>query len=183
MMASRRWFSLTLVALVLGATLPRDAFAHEKGVLKPAARSFAPGDSLPVAGAKFGNRKPLVLLLVGIGGRYELARVQSDTAGAFQTTLAVPDSLPTGSYRLVAVASDGDEVASLDVSVLARAAGVDMPTAPMGEDHGMAGEPSKEPLVLARARTLWVTGGAILLIGLVLIGGLALLRRPAADPA
>lgn len=179
MWAPSRLMSLVVVPLLLGGVLTRDAVAHEKGVLKPAARSFSPGDSLPVSGAQFGDSKRLVLFLVGVGGRYEVARVQSDTAGAFRSTLAVPDTIPLGSYRLIAVASDGDEVSSLDVAVLARPAGADASTPPMGADHDMAGPPSKEPLALDRARSPWVTGGAALLGLVALVGGLALLRRPA----
>jgi hypothetical protein len=146
--------------------------------LKTTARAVAPGDSLPVTGEKFGGASRLELVLVGVAGRFEMASVRADTAGAFHATLAVPDTLPPGDYRLVAVATDGDEVAGLDLSVHARAQVAEPDAHATDEHHDMAGAPSAEPLALERARSPWVTGSAVAFAGLALIAGLILVRRP-----
>lgn len=161
---------LGLVALMVGWPATQAA-AHEEGVLKVASRQFAPGDSLRIVGEKFGGRNELRLLLVGAAGRIELATVKTDSAGAFTTTLRVPDDARLGTYRLVAVASDGDEVAALDVALTAR------PAAAESDDAGTVERPTAEPLELERAGSPLVTGGAVVVAGLALILGVTLLRR------
>lgn len=163
--------SLLLAAAFL-AGRPGDASAHEKGVLKLGSKSFAAGDSVPVAGEKFGPGATLTLKLVGLAGQRQLAEVHAGSTGAFRLTLHLPNDISEGSYRLVAIAEDGDEVAGVDVTVL--------PAAEVAEHvgHEMAGMPSAEPLALERARNPWVTGGTLAGIGLALVAGIALLRRP-----
>ncbi|MGH7751772.1 MAG: hypothetical protein ACREN5_03060, partial [Gemmatimonadales bacterium] len=70
---------------------------------------MSPGDSLRLSGAKFTKQTGLRLALVGLEGRIELGTVRIDAAGAFQTTLLVPATASPGQYRLIAVATDGDE--------------------------------------------------------------------------
>ena len=148
--------------------------AHEKGVLKLANRELVAGDSVRLTGEKLPRRGTIALQLSGVAGLIRLAEVRADGAGAFATVVLVPADLAAGPYRLVAVASDGDEVAALDVSVVHAAS-----HAPATGHKVPDLTPSAEPLVLARARSLWVTRGAIAAIALALIGGVALLRRPA----
>ena len=114
----------------------------------------------------------LALTMEGMAGRVALGKVTADSAGAFTASLHVPADLALGTYRLVARAGDGDEVASLDVEVVAGAAAA----APADAHAGHA--PSAAPLALARARSPWVTGGALAAIVLALAGGVVLLRRP-----
>ena len=150
--------------------------AHEQGVLKLARREFPSGDSLPLAGEKFSRNSQLTLSLVGVGGRLTLRDVQVDAAGTFRTALLVPATVAPGAYRLVALAEDGDEVASLDVTVSAAAA----EHASMPGHEGMEmDEPSSEPLALERARSPLVTWSVVAGIGLAVVAGAVLLRRPA----
>lgn len=162
--------------LVVGTSL---AAIHEEGVLKLATRTLVAGETVPVKGGKFTGNSPLALALVGMAGRLSLATVRSDSTGAFAASVVVPREAPAGSYRLVAVAEDGDEVASLDVTVSA-AATADHASMPGHEGMEMD-EPSSEPLALDRARSPLVTWSVVTGIGLAVVGGVVLLRRPAAD--
>ncbi len=174
-MVRTQWFRQ--VVPIVGAlfiTLPPGApSAHEEGVLKPDRREFAPGDSVAVAGQKFSKRAELRLLLAGVHGRIELATVRTDTAGAFIATVRVPADAAPGAYRLIALATDDDEVATLDVTVVPAAAAAEH----AAHDKTEA-EPSHEPLELDRARHPLVTGGALVTIGLAFVFGVVLLRRP-----
>jgi len=170
-----------LLAIALLAGWPAQARAHEEGVLKPASRTLIAGDSLALAGEKFARNATLELALVGVAGRFDLADVRTDGKGAFSSRLLVPDGTAPGTYRLVAVADDGDEAATLDVTV-ARRTGEHAHGA--GEEAAGPAEPSAEPLALARARSPLVTFGALGGIALALAAGLGLLltgrhdRRP-----
>ncbi len=160
-----------VVALV-GA--PEHAAAHERGVLRLPTRQLVVGDSVRVVGEKFGRGTALTLALVGIDGRVTLGEVRSDTAGAFARFVEIPADIRPGAYRLVAIASDDDEVATLDVTVSPpRSLSV---AAADGDAHTT--EPTAEPLELERARHPIVSGGAVAVIVLALLVGGALLRRP-----
>ncbi len=113
---------VTSLAVAFFSLLAPQIGAHEKGVLKLATRRLAPGDSVATTGEHFSRRANLNIELVGIAGRTRLADVRTDSLGAFAASLVVPANLPVGSYRVVAVAADGDEVASVGVNVVARAA-------------------------------------------------------------
>jgi len=79
-----------------------------------------------------------------------------------------------GTYRLIVLASDGDEVGALNVEVVPAAQ-----RGLAGHEDGSA-EPSSQPLSLERARSAWVTEGALAVMALaILVGGL-LIRRPTA---
>ncbi len=161
------------LAVAVVATAPRILDAHEKGVLKLANRELMAGDSVRLAGEKFTPRGALTLFLTGVRGRIRLDQVRADTGGAFALVIRVPTDLAPGAYRLVAVAADGDEVAALDVSVVAHGAG----HGPAAAGHEGDG-PSAAPLVLDRARSPWVTVGAVAMIALALVSSGMLLRRP-----
>ncbi len=152
---------LSLVAPQLGA--------HEKGVLKLATRQLVPGDSVRATGEHFGRRATLRIELVGIAGRTRLAEVRADAQGAVRQALVVPVDATPGAYRVVAIAADGDEVASVDVSVVTRAFS---PTPTHVHEESV---PSARALTLTRARSVWVTGGALAAIALAFAGGVVLL--------
>ena len=145
--------------------------AHEKGVLKLATRQLVLGDSVGATGEHFGRKATLRIELVGIAGRMRLAEVRTDAHGGFRQALVVPVDAKPGTYRVVAVAADGDEVASVDVSVATHPLSL-VPTPAHGETV-----PSARPLALTRARSVWVTGGALLAIVLAFAGGALLLLR------
>ena len=161
------------LALAVATSL---AAVHEEGVLKLASRALVAGDSLPVKGEKFTKRSPLTLALAGMAGRLSLGTLQTDSTGALTAIVLVPRDAAAGSYRLVAIAEDGDEVASLDVTVSAAAA-TDHAAMPSHEGMEMD-EPSSEPLALDRARSPLVTWSVVTGIGLAVVGGVVLLRRP-----
>ncbi|MBI3981297.1 MAG: hypothetical protein HY337_00170 [Gemmatimonadetes bacterium] len=162
------------LALAVATTV---AAVHEEGVLKLATRALVAGDSLPVKGEKFTKRSPLTLALAGMAGQLSLGTVRTDSTGAFTASVLVPRDAAPGSYRLVATAEDGDEVASLDVTVSAAAA-ADHASMPGHEGMEMD-EPTSEPLALDRARSPLVTWSVVTGIGLAVAAGVVMLRRPA----
>ena len=155
---------------------PPVAAAHEEGTLKLADRRLAPGTSIQIVGEKFARGSRLTLALVGVAGRFELGDVEADTAGAFTKSFDLATDLAAGSYRLVAIAPDGDEAASLTVEVFVAAQPVEQESMP---DAGSP--PTAEPLALDRAGNPWVTGGAV--VGIIFAFGLGglLLRRSIAS--
>ena len=158
---------LPILALVtLGAM-------HGKGILKLEDRRLVAGDTVRVRGEKFPKLETSVLLLVGTHHRTRLSEIRTDTAGAFTVVPVIPATEPPGAYRLIVVASDGDEVGALDVEVIARAAAAHQP----GHEAEMA-EPSNQPLSLHRARGPWVTGVAWAAVGVAMLTAGLLLRRP-----
>jgi len=166
--------SMTLASTVVLLAATSDTInAHDHGVLKLASRQFVAGDSLHVVGEKFARRSASVLLLTGVHGRIRLQEVRADTGGTFGAMLYVPPDVAPGSYRLIAIASDGDEVAALDVAVVSA-----RPVA-SATSHHESEMPSAVDLTLPRARSPWVTGAAVAVIMLSLIGGALLLRSPA----
>ncbi len=165
---------VTSVALVFISFFAQQLGAHEKGVLRLATRRPAPGDSVATTGEHFSRRATLKIELVGVAGRTRLADVRTDSLGAFRGALVVPANVSAGSYRVVAVAADGDEVASVDVSVVVRAA------TPISRETPEEPTPSARPLMLTRARSALVTSGVLAVIAVALTGGVLLLRQSGA---
>ncbi len=101
----------------------------------------------------------------------------SDTAGSFEIQLELPAAAGPGSYRLVAVAPDGDEAAAVELELEAAPirSSADEP-AGTGAAQTHTG-PSAEALNIERdwSGAEWFVLGA--LFGGALAGGLALLRR------
>jgi hypothetical protein len=164
---------LRLLAVL--AVLVSVVAVHGKGVLRLADRRLVPGDTARVSGEKFPKASSLVLLLVGPAGRTRLSEVHTDTAGVFRAAPVIPADLPVGAYRLVALASDGDEVGALDVEVVPAAT----PRRALKAADGSA-EPSAQALALERAGSPWVTGGMVAVILVAVVVGGLLLRRPTA---
>lgn len=148
---------------------------HGKGALKLADRRLVAGNTARVSGEKFPKASSLVMLLLGPAGRIRLNEVHTDTAGVFRAAPVIPADLPVGAYRLVVLASDGDEVGALDVEVVPRTT----PRHALEAANGSA-EPSAQPLALERARSPWVMGGMLAVILVAVLGGGLLLRRPMA---
>jgi hypothetical protein len=175
-LASTRCKRLAAAVLILSLGAASSAAAHDEGVLKPATRRFAAGDSVSIAGEKFTPASTLELFLVGVGGRIPLPGVTTDARGGFSTTVLVPADVTPGAYRLVAVADDGDEVTGLDVSVAEAAPTRD---AAGHVERGHTDEASDVPLKLVRARSSMATGASVALIAISVVFGLGLLRFPA----
>ena len=178
MSGQQGWFRRSLVAGGLAAVfvaMPMGALVHEEGTLKVADRSFVPGSTVQIGGEKFSRGGKLELVLVGVVGRFAVGEVTADSVGGFSAAFEVPMDVEVGAYRLVAIATDGDEVATLNVRMLVA------PAAPeeygQAEDHEEA-EASAEPLSLDRATSPFVRGGTIVGIVLALAVGGMLLRKP-----
>ncbi len=92
--------------------------AHPEAVLKSPHTSIAAGGSLELNGSDFQESEKYRLRLLGALREYDLREVQADSAGAFSIELSVPAEVAPGSYQIVAIASDGDIVARLDMTVL-----------------------------------------------------------------
>jgi len=178
-----------LVAAAPAVAVANGAMAHPEGTLKLASRQLVSGSTVLIRGEMFAERGKLQLLLVSVAGRFQLGEVTADSVGGFAESLEVPANLALGAYRLVAIATDEDEVASLNVELLAAApeadeenehAGAGAGAANHSEDgeHAEAPEPTDEPLSLDRAGSPLVTGGAVVAILLALVTGGLLLRRP-----
>lgn len=162
-----------VAALSIAAGTPTTS-THEEGVLKLPSAVLTAGTTVRLTGEQFTKGGRLKLVLVGVSGRSDVAEVRADSAGRFTNELSVPGNLAAGAYRLVAIASDGDEVGALDVEVVFRAA--DAPAA--AESHEGHASPTAEPLPLARAKSPLVTGGALITIVLALtLGGTMLYRN------
>ena len=170
---------VSLLTAGMLAVLQLGAAVHGQGQLKLETTNLTPGMTLHLTGAKFPKGESFDVLLAGPSGRTQLKHIMADSVGAFHDFVIVPEGLAAGSYRIVLLASDDDEVATADVQLAAG----DAAAAPMGmagHDMSKMGV-SAEPLALPRARSPWVTGGAFLAIGLALvIGAAAVLRPPAA---
>ncbi len=165
-----------LVAAVPAAAIANGAIAHPEGTLKLATRRLVSGSTVLIRGEMFAERGKLRLLLVSVAGRFQLGEVTADSVGGFAESLEIPTNLALGAYRLVAIATDEDEVASLNVELLAAAPEADEENG-HGE-HAEAAEPTDEPLSLDRAGSPLVTGGAVVAILFAVVTGGLLLRRP-----
>ncbi len=183
--------SLVAVITSIPATvIAADALRHPEGTLKLAKRQLVAGNTVPIGGEKFAKYGELELLLVGVAGRFRVGDVTTDSVGGFAESFDIPADLDVGAYRLVAIATDGDEVASLNVELLAEAPSSDEGAGHAEDDSGHVEDghahdagpaedaPTDEPLILERAGSPWVRGGAVVGIIIALVGGGLLLRRP-----
>lgn len=165
--------AITTIPVTAIAAVATDAVADPRGTLKLASRTLVPGGTVQIDGERFARGKTLELVLIGLDGRIRLGDVIADSVGRFARLFDTPADLDAGPYRLVAIAADGDEVASLNVELMAA------PEEPeAGDAHPEAAEPTGEPLALDRAESPWVTGGALVGIVFALVAGGLLLRKP-----
>lgn len=196
----KSWLSRALAASCLAAAITAapaaaiaaDALRHPEGTLKLAERQLVAGSTVPIGGEKFAEHGKLELFLVGVAGRFSLGDVTADSVGGFAKSFGIPTDLVLGAYRLVAIATDGDEVASLNVELLAEAPSSDEGAGHAEDDSGHVEDghahdagpaedaPTDEPLILERAGSPWVRGGAVVGIIIALVGGGLLLRKPQA---
>lgn len=181
---------VAVITSIPAAAFAADALRHPEGTLKLAERQLVAGSTVPIGGEKFAKYGELELLLVGVAGRFRLGDVTADSVGGFAESFDIPVDIDVGAYRLVAIATDGDEVASLNVELLAESPAPDKGPG-LSEDEGGHVEdghahdaesaedaPTDEPLILERADSPWVRGGAVVGIIIALVGGGLLLRKP-----
>lgn len=170
---------LVAVCLLIGPAVA--SAAHPRGTLRIPSKTLRAGDSLAVTGSQFEPKDAVTLVLIGVTGRKTLADIPTDEKGGFQRSILIPGVTAAGQYRLVAESVDGDEVATLDVSITSdsTARGVAMPPMP-GMEHmpgheGMAMGPNGAALTLVRARNPVVTAAAIVVIIASALAGLGLI--------
>lgn len=153
--------ALTAVALWAGSTAP--ALGHGDAVLEADRSSVAPGENVALEGTDFDGGDEHRLRLLGSLDEHDLGTVRADSTGRFTRRVTVPPDARAGRYRLVALAGDGDEVASVRLKVV-RSAGERA-----GRSEGRGEGPDREPRVgemsLPRERNGLEWGLVVLLLG------------------
>lgn len=171
--------SLGIVLLVALALVSADAQAHEDAVLRSRLSTVAAGDTLPLSGTDFSPGVTYTLQLVGALREIELQRVEGGADGTLDLAIAVPRDVSPGVYKLVALAPDGDRVASLDLTILESAAVPDDAASAASElGHAESGQSARAddmPIERLRSGAEWGVIG--LLIGLAAGIGIMLIRR------
>ncbi len=176
----------SLVAVITSiptTAIAADDLRHPEGTLKLAERQLVAGSTVPIRGEMFAEHGKLELFLVGVAGRFPLGDVTADSVGGFNKSFDIPADIEVGTYRLIAIATDDDEVASLNVELLAAPLDADEENGHAEDGHlhdteSAADAPTDEPLILERAGSPWVRGGAVVGIIIALVGGGLLLRKP-----
>lgn len=173
------WKRIVLTMAAVFVFSPAAAMVHPEGVVRLSAKEIEAGSELGLRGEKLPKGATVKLELRGALVTFSLAELKSDTAGGFERSIVVPDTVKPGNYKLVVVADDGDVLASADLAILAAA------PAAAAEDHAAMGHgetPSTEatdammPLDASFSTAEMSVIGVLILAGLA--GGLALLRRP-----
>jgi hypothetical protein len=176
-----------LVGCIIGllAASAATGATHEEAVLRSSQSSVSAGASLELIGSDFAASETYQLMLLGVLNEYDVGEIAADSAGTFTHQLTVPANVVPGAYQVVAVASDGDVVARLDVTILEGSAGGIATQA--GEGSGGAdqgGDPSSaarhDDIRIERDRSGIEWGVICLVIGLAGGVGFGLVRRAAA---
>lgn len=176
------WFAGSFALLfIAGVNAPSESgVVHPEATLKSPVTSIEAGAALPLSGEEFIAGDPVTLVLRGVLDEIELRAVTPEEGGVFSIELPVPSEVSPGTYRVVAVASDGDVIASLDLTVLAA-------QVVLADEHAAIGEESAEhdevgPVARADERPIERSRGGMewgligLLVGLAGGGGMAMLR-------
>ncbi len=143
------------------------AIAHEQAVLESPQSIVAAGETLTVNGSDF-DEGTYALRLIGALEEFDLRRVTPNEEGSFALELEIPGAVRAGQYKLTAVASDGETVASLDLTILEPEAGHAANSAEMARAEDL-------PIQRSRERAEWGVIG--LLIGLAGGLGVSMIRR------
>lgn len=106
----------TLGLLAVGAS---EVAAHGEATLEASATSVRAGGTITLRGGLFVPGEAHRLVLRGTLADHELGTVTAGADSTFTEELDIPADVRPGNYRLVAVAPDGDEVATLDLPILA----------------------------------------------------------------
>lgn len=174
-----RGMLLGCLATLLGGAPPM-AIAHEDAVLKSPQTAVPAGGSMNLAGSAFEESGKYRLRLLGALNDYDLREVEADSAGTFSIALSVPAEVASGSYQIVAIASDGDIVARLDVTVLEAVTGAGRAAHPAADEEATdEGSPGArhDDIRIERSRSGLEWGAIGLLVGLAAGLGLGMIRR------
>lgn len=162
-----------LLALPLAPASAAQLTAHDEAVIESARSSVPAGDVLTLTGKDFTAGESYALRLLGALSEYDLGEVEPEEDGTFELELSIPVAVSAGAYQLVAVAGDGDEVARMDLHVLA-------PNTMADDQAGAAHEGSgarSDDIRIERDRSGLEWGAIGLLVGLAGGLGVGLLRR------
>lgn len=174
--ALRRLLMATALSTVALGT-PASASVHPEATLKSPLTSVAAGAALPLQGEEFLPGDAVQLVLRGPLSEYLLGPAVAADDGTFAIELSIPADVDPGGYRLVALSSDGDVSASLELTV-APAAPVGSGAGAQDQDEHDAMTPvarsDERPIERSRAGIEWGVLG--LLVGLAAGWGLGLLR-------
>lgn len=158
--------AIAAVLLVLVAAVPLGA--HDEGILKAKPTTAAPGDTLRLEGSKMEAGSEYGLRMVGALQTYRLGKARADSAGTFAVGVVVPAGARPGTYRVEALAPDGDVAGKANVTV--SSADPDSPVA--------AGDRARADDIVVRRDRGGLGWGVIgLVVGLSAGLGLGLLAR------
>ncbi len=158
-----------LIYLSFGAS---DVSAHGEGTISSPSTSVVAGTSLTLSGAGFVPGEAHRLLLRGALEEYELSDVTASPDSTFAEDLMIMADVRPGQYRIVAVAPDGAEVATLDMPVLAALTEAGGTQVEATSDSARISEARAEEMVIERSRAGFEWAVIGLLIGLT--GGLGI---------
>lgn len=169
-------------ALMLTAAVSL-AWVHPEAVLESDRTTIDAGGAIPLRGSQFDEDGTYALRLLGTFDDYDLGEATSDGDGRFAMDVAIPGDVRPGAYQVVAVASDGDVLARLDVTVIAggMAMGAEEHAAMGGADMAEMGQPARvDEIRIERDRSgiEWAAIG--LIIGGVAGLGIGMRRRQTA---
>lgn len=182
-----------LVLALLAAPVPgaAEAAVHGEATLEASVTSAPAGTTVTLTGALFSPGEAHRLVLRGTLDDYEIGTVTAGADSTFVEEISIPRGVRPGNYRLVAIAPDGDEVATLDLPVLAaretagtsgdRAGAAEGGDGSVGHAETDDGTPTREAradeirIERSRAGVEWGVIG--LVIGLAGGLGATLLRR------
>jgi len=105
--------------LALLVATAASAAVHDHGVLESDQTSVAAGGEIAVRGKEFEEEESYTLRLIGALNEYDLGKIDADGEGHFHLDIAIPADVRPAEYQIVAIASDGDVAARLDVTVSA----------------------------------------------------------------
>lgn len=163
-----------LACLVLG---PANAAAHGDATLEGPDGPVPAGQRMTLAGRGFVPDEIHRIVLRGTLDEVELTTVAAGADSTFTEEVTVPRDARPGQYRIVALAPDGDEVATLDVPVTASS-DREPEESVAGADSGGQGSGARAGERVIRRNRAGVEWGVIgLVIGLAGGLGLGLLRR------
>ena len=150
--------------------------AHEEGVLRLGSPTASPGREIEVRGERLPRSSTVRLELRGALDSRALGEVATDERGGFATRLLLPTDLDPGRYRLLAFATDGDEVARVDLIILAAPPPELVPAEAAETVHATSDEME---LDAALSPPEWAA--ILAFVVACAAGGLVLLRRPSAS--
>ncbi len=173
--------TMTKTLFTAAAAIAFGAAVHPSATLRSPNSSAEAGSRIQLQGEEFVPEEATTLLLRGALAEYELQDVTPGPDGTFDIELAIPDEVRPGQYRIVALASDGDASASLDIVITAASPAAHDDAG--DDDHDEmsemgAGGARADEMPIERSRSGMGWGLMGLLIGLAGGGGTMLLVRP-----